>query len=83
MKNLFVQNMGTRDRTLRVGIGVILLILGVFPTKGFIAVIFLVLSILLLVTGITGYCVLYIPFGISTKQEKRGEPQWRIESKGS
>lgn len=79
MKGLFKQNMGILDRTLRasIGIGIIVLVI-----QGAIGIIFMIISILFLVTGITGYCPGYVPLGISTKRKSKGESQWTIESKG-
>jgi hypothetical protein len=76
MKFLFKRNMGTLDRTLRASIGIFLLALFI---QGTIGTIFMIISMALLITGISGYCPGYVPFGISTKRESKGESPWRIE----
>ncbi len=82
MKSPFKRNMGTLDRTLRVCIGIVLIVLGVLVAKGTVGTIFMIISIPLFFTGITGFCPAYVPFGISTKRESKGESPWTIESKG-
>lgn len=63
-------NMGTTDRILRI-LGAILLaafsIAGV--VSGVLAIIFWIITALLLVTGCTGNCPLYTPLKISTKKK--------------
>ncbi len=59
--------MGMLDRTVRICIGIVLVVLGVAVVKGTTGIALMILSLPLLMTGITGFCVLYIPFNISTK----------------
>ena len=73
MTTLFRQNMGTLDRTIRLCIGVVFLTLSIFFVKGIGATILLILSVPLLFTGISGFCILYVPFGMCTKREHKGE----------
>jgi hypothetical protein len=61
-------NVGGLDRALRILAGLVLLPAGVWLLNahhgyGLVAA---VLGLIGLVTGITGFCVLYVPFGIST-----------------
>lgn len=63
-------NMGRLDRTVRFLAGVALIPIGLFPLGGWqgslVGVFVVVVSALLLVTGLTGFCPGYVPFGIST-----------------
>jgi hypothetical protein len=70
MKIPLRQNLGTPDRRLRMSAGIILAALGLVLIKGTAGTIFAILSIPLLVSGITGFCPSYTFFGISTKREK-------------
>lgn len=69
MKFSAKQNMGITDRTLRIFTGIILVVFGILMLKEIVGIILLVFSIPLLISGITGFCPGYIPFGISTKRE--------------
>jgi len=64
------QNESKMDRIIRLLVGGILLILGLFvvvdPT---LRIVLDVLGILGLFTGATGFCLLYKLFGISTKKD--------------
>jgi len=64
-------NEGKADRIVRFIIGIIFLILGflVFGNS-VLGVILDIIGIILVVTALTGFCVLYTFFGISTKKEK-------------
>ena len=64
-------NIGTLDRVIRFVIAALFIILYFTHTvTGIVGIILLVLAGIFLVTGILGYCALYIPFGISTKTKK-------------
>ena len=56
-------NENTIDRTVRVVLGVILLGVGVFVVKGTLGVVLDVIGVVAIVTGITGFCLLYKLFG--------------------
>ena len=64
------QNIGRLDRTLRFIIGVALIPIGLFAVGGWqgnlIGVLVTTFALLPLVTSLTGFCPVYIPFGIST-----------------
>lgn len=55
------QNMGTADRVIRVLIGIWMLYMGYTYSAWIYA-----LALLMFVTAMSGFCGLYIPFGIKT-----------------
>jgi len=62
-------NMGSWDRIIRLFVTplvVILLITGVL--NGTLAVILGIIAIIFFITGVTGFCPLYVIFGVSTKK---------------
>jgi len=65
---MFRRNVGGMDRILRVTLGAILFLAGLFllAGKSSLGVTLAVVGLLALLTGIIRFCVLYIPFGIST-----------------
>jgi len=71
---MFRHNVGGLDRALRVTLGGILFLGGLLllTGKAGLGVTLAVVGFLALLTGIVRFCVLYIPFGISTA---RGEGQ--------
>lgn len=69
MKIPFQQNVGIADRMLRVGMGIVLIVLGILIAKGTIGTVLVILSMPLLVSGITGFCPTYTLLGISTKRK--------------
>jgi hypothetical protein len=72
---MFRRNVGGSDRVLRVTLGAILFFAGLFVLTGKsrLGVTLAVVGLLALLTGIVRFCVLYIPFGISTARS--GEPR--------
>lgn len=60
-------NEGTSDRIIRLIAGVVLIIIG-WPVLGnnTLGIILDILGVILLITGITGFCGLYKLFGINT-----------------
>jgi hypothetical protein len=69
MNNIFKVNEAGWDRAARVVLGVALLALGfggVIP--GTVGVIVGVIGLIPLLTGIIGFCPLYLPFNFSTKK---------------
>lgn len=65
---MFRHNVGGLDRVLRLTLGGILFLAGLFLLASRITpgVILAVVGVLVLLTGIVRFCALYIPFGIST-----------------
>jgi hypothetical protein len=60
-------NEGTTDRLIRLILGVVLIIIG-WPVLGnnTLGIILDIIGVILLITGITGFCGLYKIFGINT-----------------
>jgi len=56
-------NEGTMDRAIRVVLGVVLLGLGLFVVKGTFGIVLDVVGVIALLTGLTGFCLLYKLFG--------------------
>lgn len=69
MKVAYKQNIGTLDRMVRLCAGIILMILGMFVITETAGLAFMILSIPLLITGITGFCPGYTLLGITTKRQ--------------
>ncbi len=67
---MFKKNMGRLDRTLRFIVGVTLIPIGLFVLGGWqgnlIGVLVAAFALLPLATSLTGFCPVYVPFGIST-----------------
>lgn len=64
------QNMGTLDKGIRVAVAVIIAILYfTHVISGTLAIILLVFAVIFLITSLFGFCPLYLPFGISTKND--------------
>ncbi len=67
------QNVGDTDQSLRIALGMLLVILGAVSVLGqglglVIGIVALLVGLVLLWTGYTQQCLLYQPFGISTKE---------------
>jgi hypothetical protein len=72
---MFKRNVGLLDRIVRVGLGVVLLPAGLVLLGGLRSgvpgVLLAGLGVLGLVTGLTGFCPLYVPFGINTLEKEK------------
>lgn len=72
---MFKRNEGIIDRTLRVVLAIVLLLVGLFLLGGWQGnvpgLIVAGVGLLPLITGLTGFCPLYIPFGISTLEAEQ------------
>ncbi len=68
MKFSLKQNMGMFDRMPRICLGAMLLFLATTVIGGTLGLILVMVSAVLLITGITGFCPTYVLFGISTKR---------------
>lgn len=60
-------NEGKTDRIIRIVLSIVVAALGFFLKMWWIYII----AALLLVTGATGFCLLYLPFGINTCKAKK------------
>ena len=58
-------NVGAKDKTIRIVIGILLIILGVFGSR-----LWIIIGLIPLITGLIGYCPLYTFLGKSTSNEK-------------
>ena len=65
-------NVGGIDRILRVSLGPVLIVAGVLllTGKSSLGVILAVVGALALLTGVVRFCVLYVPFGVSTARSR-------------
>ncbi|HEX2968925.1 MAG TPA: DUF2892 domain-containing protein [Bacteroidales bacterium] len=64
-----VMNMGTTDRLIRILVSVVIAVLyftGVI--SGTLGLVLLIVSGILLLTGLVGVCPLYLPFRLSTRR---------------
>lgn len=72
---MFKRNVGTLDRIIRLGLGVVLLPTGLFLLNGLqgnaAGIVTAVLGGIGLFTGTTGFCLLYIPLGINTYEKEK------------
>lgn len=64
------KNMGKTDRTIRLAVAGLLVLIGIFTNN----IVFSIIGLILLATATTRVCPGYMPFGISTKdkEEERG-----------
>jgi hypothetical protein len=72
---MFTRNIGILDRVVRVALGLVLLPVGLFLFSGLqgkiLGLVIAGLGGLGLITGFTGFCPLYIPFGINTLKKEQ------------
>ena len=64
---MFTQNVGSIDRVIRIVVGLVLIVLGFFFLGGTWGIIGAIIGLILLVTGLVGWCPLYWPFKFSTR----------------
>lgn len=62
-------NEATWDRIVRVVLGVILILVPILFTQEVFGILIGIVGLILLVTGLIGFCPLYALFGIRTKKE--------------
>jgi len=65
---MFEQNESDLDKKIRLVVGIVALILAMFVLTGTMQTVAYVVGIVAIVTGLTGFCLLYKIFGISTKK---------------
>ncbi len=72
---MFKRNEGVLDRIVRLGLAAVLLPTGLLllgaPQGNVLGIIVTVVGTIGLLTGITGFCLLYVPFGFSTLDKER------------
>jgi len=61
-------NMGTVDRIIRLVLGIIIIVLGVYFKNWWGLV-----GVVLFLTAVLAYCPIYLPFGLSTKPAAKAE----------
>ena len=61
-----IRNIGRKDKNIRIAVGLVLLIFGLFITKSFLLT---VLGALILATGIFSFCWIYTLLGMNTASE--------------
>lgn len=64
---MFKQNESKLDKNIRLAVGVISLLAGIFVFTGILQIAALVIGILGIFTGLTGFCLIYKLLGIKTK----------------
>jgi hypothetical protein len=65
------RNMGLVDRVIRIALAALVAVLYFTGQLSPVAAIVLgILAVVFVVTGVVGFCPLYLPFGISTKRKK-------------
>lgn len=57
------KNIGSTDRAIRIIVGIVLIALGIFNIIPY-AVYAAIFGAFILLTGIIGFCILYVPLGI-------------------
>ncbi len=64
--------MGSTDKIIRIVAAIIIAVLYYTgQISGTVAIVLLVLSAVFILTSLINFCPLYLPFGISTKPEKK------------
>jgi hypothetical protein len=65
------KNMGTIDKVIRILVAVVVIILYFTNViSGTLAIILLALSAIFVVTSLLSFCLLYLPFGLSTMKKE-------------
>jgi uncharacterized membrane protein len=65
------KNMGTIDKTIRILVAVIVVVLYFTNViSGVLAIILLALSAIFVVTSLISFCPLYMPLGLSTRKKE-------------
>lgn len=65
---MFTLNMGGIDRIIRIVAGLVLIVLGFFVLSGTWGIVVGIVGFIPLLTGLIGWCPLYLPFKISTRK---------------
>jgi hypothetical protein len=66
------KNMGTIDKLIRMLIAVVIVVLYfTHVISGTLEIVLLVLAVIFALTSLISFCPLYLPFGLSTKKDKK------------
>ena len=65
---MFETNEGNLDKNIRLIVGVLALLLGIFIFTGVWQIIFIIIGFISVFTGLTGFCLIYKIFGIKTNK---------------
>jgi hypothetical protein len=65
---MFTQNVGSVDRIARIVLGLALILVGFLALGGTLGIIVGVVGFIPLLTGLVGWCPLYLPFHIHTNK---------------
>ncbi len=65
---MFKQNVGQFDRIIRIALGILLPALGMLVIKGTTGTVISIIGLVPLVTGLVGFCPLYLAFNLSTNK---------------
>ncbi|MBL7771928.1 MAG: DUF2892 domain-containing protein [Chitinophagaceae bacterium] len=66
------QNMGSADKTLRLILAAVFILLAVFKViTGTLAILLVLFGVVFALTSFIGFCPLYLPFNISTKKKNQ------------
>ena len=65
-------NQGTGERVIRGVVGSVLIGLGVFAVRGIVGIIVALIGVVLLFSGLVGFCHVYKVFHISTSKKTQG-----------
>jgi uncharacterized membrane protein len=66
------KNMGTIDKTIRILVAVVVVVLYfTHVISGVLAIILLALSAIFVVTSLISFCPLYLPLGLSTRKKEK------------
>lgn len=60
------KNESNLDRVIRIVLAIVLFVVGLYSLSGVWQAVFYVVALILLFTGVSGFCALYKLFGIST-----------------
>jgi uncharacterized membrane protein len=66
------KNMGTIDKTIRILVAVVVVVLYfTHVISGVLAIVLLALSAIFVVTSLISFCPLYLPLGLSTRNKEK------------
>jgi len=65
---MFKLNVGGLDRIFRIALGVVLVVLGFFFLSGTAGTVVGIVGLIPLLTGLVGWCPLYLPFKFTTRK---------------